>query len=287
MNSVNITEVSVPTAQSALNGTLFTVSDEPSVAVVLNGATGVPRRFYRSFARWLARERNAACLIYDYQDADAPKAVMRRSRVTMQSWALDDQPAAQRYLRALYPEVPFWVMGHSLGGIALSLHDAPERLDGVITVASGMAHVSDHPWPFQAVARLFWFGLGPLATRLMGYTPGAALGLGADLPAGVYWNWRRWCVSPDFYQSELGDTLPAYRPLPPEVNCTMFAFDDDVFIPPAPALRLARFYNRSGDHLTVLSPANFGVDAIGHVGAFREKNQSVWPALAEPIPRYH
>lgn len=44
-----------------------------------------------------------------------------------------------------------------------------------------------------------WHLLGPVATRLYGYQPMSALGLGEDIPLDVYRDWKRWCQYPHYF----------------------------------------------------------------------------------------
>ena len=68
------------------------------------------------------------------------------------------------------------------------------------------------------------------------------LGLGPDLPAGVYWQWRRLCLARAFHRDDWGKSLPA-----PNLECARFrltciALAGDVLIPPKFAARLEDFY---------------------------------------------
>ena len=81
----------------------------------------------------------------------------------MADWGVQDQPAAQAALKARLPDTPLWVIGHSLGGFMLPFQPDTAEIARLITVASGAAYVGDHPWPYRAMALLFWYGPGPLA----------------------------------------------------------------------------------------------------------------------------
>jgi predicted alpha/beta hydrolase len=47
--------------------------------------------------------------------------------------------------------------------------------------------------------RFLWDVVGPVSTRLFGYLPMSAWGMGEDLPLGVYRQWRRWCRFPRYF----------------------------------------------------------------------------------------
>ena len=93
---IRVEDVRFAAGDAALAGRLYHPAGPARAAVVLNGATGVPQGYYRHFARWLAAERQMACLTYDYRDFGASARMHpRRSQATMADWALADQPAAR------------------------------------------------------------------------------------------------------------------------------------------------------------------------------------------------
>jgi predicted alpha/beta hydrolase len=267
---------------AVLRGTLFQPEGRPEAAVVLHGATGVPHTYYRAFAEWLAAERALAVLTYDYRDFGvSARGDIAVSRATMADWGLSDQPAALAALRKAVPEVPVWVIGHSLGGLMLGFHPAMAGVDRVITVGSGMVHLADHPWPYRAKAAAFWYGHGPALVGIMGYLPGRWSGLGVDLPAGVYWQWRRWCIGRGGFLRDVGASLPMPDASVVTAAVKLVAVADDHVVPPAAVWRLMAQHKQAMLRQKVLRPADFGLARIGHLGAFARRNSVVWPTIIE------
>ncbi|QBF33494.1 serine aminopeptidase domain-containing protein [Thalassococcus sp. S3] len=273
--------VHFPAGPVHLSGTLFLPPDRPRAALVLNGATGVPHGYYRAFARWLAATQGIACLTYDYRDMGASATgPVHASTVRMSDWALVDQPAARAEMQRQVPGVPLWVLGHSLGAMLLPLQEGIEQIERVIGVASGLVHHTDHPWPYQALARLFWFGHGPLAVRLFGHLPARWFGMGEDLPAPVYWQWRRWCTTHGSYLPETGTDLPPADWTRSGAKVKLVAFSDDEMIPPQCVQRLGQqAYGGHNVTDTVISPDQAELSRIGHIGAFARRNHALWPLL--------
>ena len=260
-----------------LVGRLFLPSHPPFAAVVLNGATAVPQSYYAHFARWLAAERGMACLTYDYRDVERSwTAPLAQSTADMTDWGTSDHLAARKALAREVPDTQQWIIGHSLGAMTLPNQRDFDGVTRVIGVATGMVHHTDHPWPYRGLALFFWFGAGPLATALTGYLPGKRLRFGENLPAGVYWQWRRWCTSRTFYDADIGPRLPAPE-WPHDIPVRLFAFTDDDLIPPHCVQRLAdKGYGGNAD-VTVITPDT----PVGHLSAFARRNAALWPKLLE------
>lgn len=281
LQSETTRSISIQAEGATLRGRLFAPFGQPTAALVLNGATGVPHEFYAHFARWLATERGIACLTFDYRDFGASRVgSLASSRTQMSDWALRDMPAARATMRRLYPDVPLWVLGHSLGGMLTPSQSGIEEIDRMICVCSGMVHHKDHPWPYQGLARLFWFVLGPLITRTTGYLAGRRAGFGADLPPEVFWQWRRWCTSPDFYLPDCGWDIPQPNWRRCGAPVQMFALSDDDLCPPICTEKLSTVYDGQAV-CTVLDPAKFGLGKVGHTGLFRRRNAMLWPAVID------
>ena len=270
-------------AQGArLAGQLVLPVGLPRAAVVIHPATGAPAGFYRAFAGWLAAERDCAVLTYDYRDfGGSATGPMRRARASMIDWGLRDQAAALATLGRLVPQVPRWVIGHSMGGVWMGFHPAMAGVERAITVGSGLTHVSDHPFGYRMKARAFWHGPVPWLAGALGYLPGSRLGLGADLPLEVYRDWRRWCLTKGFNLSDVGRILPLPDPALVTAKMRLIAIADDVMVPPPAVWRLMGVYPQAEKRQLVLRPAEFGLDRIGHLGPFHKRNAVVWPALVD------
>jgi predicted alpha/beta hydrolase len=138
-------------------------------------------------------------------------------------------------------------------------------------------HLSEHPWPLRAGIASMWHGHGPLLTAAFGYLPGRRLFLGADIPGPAYWQWRRWCARRG---SCLAD--PGMPPLASgNLTCpvTLVAFADDGMVPARAVWRLSDWMPQAPVTRRLVTPADHGLTAIGHIGAFAGRNRAVWPAL--------
>lgn len=262
-----------------LTGTFYEAAS-PRAFAVLNGATGVPHRFYRHFAKWLAETRRVSCLIYDYRGFGASATEpLRDVRATMLDWGLHDTQAAHNWLYERAQGAPVWAIGHSLGGLLLTRQKHPEQIARVITVCSGPVHTTDHPWPFQLGARTLWFVIGPMAVTLWGYVPKQISGLGTDIPGPVFTQWKRWCTTRGFCLPD-----PSVPPAPNHAITAPFraiSLFDDPSVPPVAVARMARLYPGSKiEHIEVIPKAH-GLGKVGHTNIFRSKNAALWPIIVD------
>lgn len=248
----------------------------PERAIVINAATAVPAAYYAPFARWLAEAQNAAVLVWDYRDF-AASGDPRRSRATMADWGVHDAAAARGWLAARFPGLPLWVIGHSLGGLALPFQPDLHAVDRAILIAAGPVHLRDHPWPLRAGIAAMWHLHGPAATAALGYFPGRRLMLGADVPGPAFRQWRRWCTTDGSCRAD-----PDMPPLASgTLTCpvTLTAFADDGMVPAQAVWRLGDWMPKAAVTRRLIAPADHGLAHIGHIAAFASRNRAVWPAL--------
>lgn len=267
---------------ATLTGTFYQASSPRAVAV-LNGATGVPHRFYRHFAQWLANECAVSCLTYDYRDFGASAwRPIHMVDATMVDWGLHDTQAARDWLVSHAAGAPIWVLGHSLGGLLLARQKHPEQIARVITICSGPVHMTDHPWPFQASARALWFITGPLAVALWGYVPKRLSGLGTDIPGTVFNQWKYWCTTPGFCLTDAAVPAAPERAITTPLRA--ISLSDDPSVPPAAVTRMAQLYPGSEINHVQISAAAHGLGKVGHVNIFRPSNAALWPRIIDTGP---
>jgi predicted alpha/beta hydrolase len=267
-----------------LVGSIFGNPATAKAAIALHPATAVPSSYYTAFAKWLAQTHDVLVLTYDYRDFGASaKRSMRESDARMSDWGILDQGAALSFLVTRYPHLPVRVIGHSVGAQFLAFHDNIDKVDRVAAVCAGPAYWLDHPRSYMPTILMFWWLVGPVVTRVMGYMPGKKLGLGSNIPAGVYWQWRRWCLTRQFSRVDWGGNIPSPDLSKARFNLTLLPVADDVMIPPLMVRRLADFYPAADISEDLLTPADFSLREIGHLRAFAPRNKAVWPRIAAAV----
>ncbi|MEM7216000.1 MAG: alpha/beta fold hydrolase [Pseudomonadota bacterium] len=256
--------------------------ENPEGVSIIHGATGVPMGYYRSFAKWLCDERRHHVLIYSYRDSEIKDiAKLRASTCDMRDWGVHDQSAALDYVLNAFPDLPVHTIGHSLGGMCLPYHKNADKVQSHVAVNSGPAYWRNHPWHFIPKVILFWFVLGPVLARILGYLPGSLFGVKTNLPPEVYWQWRRWCSNPDFFEIDWNSRME-----PPDfsrVSCSvsLVGTADDDMIPPYQVRKLAKYFPNASIAFKSINPTAIGLKSIGHIGIFAPRCEVAWPAIID------
>lgn len=126
--------------------------------------------------------------------------------------------------------------------------------------------------------RLMWHVVGPVLTRWKGYLPWSLLGMGEDLPLGVYHQWRRWCGFPRYFFDDPSMRHERLAERFAQVATPIIAVNavDDRWAPPASRDAFMAAYRNSGWRAVNLHPAAIGMTSVGHMGYFRPAARALW-----------
>lgn len=254
------------------------VYGEGRSAVVIIGAMGVPQRFYRRFAEWLA-DNGLRVVSFDWRGL-GESALPSGAPVSMAIWAEQDLEGVLDWVRTRLGAERIAVVGHSMGGQLLPLTDASTEVTAAYLVASQSGYWGH--WSGLSRARMLaiWHVLMPLSTRVFGKLPSQLLGGGQDVPAGAADQWARWGRHPDYVLSHRADVRERFARL--TLPICMVRVTDDRLAPRRAVDALASYYSGATIERRVLDPAELGCDEIGHFGFFRQElGELLWPhALA-------
>lgn len=259
-----------------LGATRFAATAPLRARVVMAGATGVPQGFYRRFATFAAA-RGFETLTFDYRGIgrSAPRT-LRGFRADYLDWARLDLAAA---VDALQGDAPVVMMAHSFGGHALGLLPNHHKVRACHVFATGAGWDGWMP-PLERVrVRALWNVLGPALVRWKGYLPWSMLGMGEDLPLGVYRQWKRWCAYPHYFfddpefGAEMAERFGRVRTPITAANAL-----DDLWAPPASRDAFIAGYRNAPVTRMDIDPARAGIGPIGHMGYFRAPAAPLWDA---------
>ncbi len=241
--------------------------------LVVAGATGVPQRFYHRFARYAAQQ-GFATLTLDYRGVGESKPIdLRGFQADFLDWAGLDLAAAVDKMAD--DTVPLFLVGHSFGGQALGLLPNSQRIEGFYTFGTGAGWHGWMPFLESLRVRLLWKVVLPLLTGWKGYAPMSMIGVGEDLPLGVYRQWRHWCGFPHYFfddpqMSEVAEQFARVRTPIAAANAL-----DDLWAQPRSRDAFVRAYcNAPIERIDLHSDDWPG--GLGHMGYFRRKSQPLW-----------
>ncbi len=249
---------------------------EPQGAVLIAPAIGVPQRFYRDFAGWLA-ERGYLTVTFDYLGiGESLPGSLRALDVNVSDWGRDDGSAVLDAVAAAAGDLPLFWLGHSLGAQILPLVEGHQRIARIITIAAGSGYWRDNSPQIRRQAWLLWHGLAPVLTPLFGYFPGKRIGAVGDLPAGVIRQWRRWCLHPEYLVGAEGEPMQrAFNAV--TTPLVSLSFSDDEMMSAQNTASLHGFYRSAPKTMHRIAPRDVGVERIGHFGFFRPTlREALW-----------
>lgn len=243
--------------------------------VLVAAATGVPQGFYRRFAEYAA-SRGYTTLTFDYRGVgrSAPRT-LRGFEASFLDWAWLDLPAMVDALAC--DRQPVFLVGHSFGGQAFGLLPNHHKVSAVYAFGTGAGWHGWMPRSEQWRVLAMWRLAGPLITRWKGYLAWKALGLGEDLPLGVYRQWRRWCARPHYFFDDPEFGPEAARHFAGvRTPFTAAAATDDRWAPPRSRDAFMKGYPASYWHPHDIDVHAAALGPIGHMGYFRAHARPLW-----------
>ncbi|QXH37542.1 alpha/beta hydrolase family protein [Pseudomonas muyukensis] len=240
--------------------------------LIVAGATGVQQRFYRRFAEY-AVSRGFNVLTLDYRGVgESRPATLKGFEMSYLDWAYQDLAAAVAMLGR--ESLPIYWVGHSFGGHAIGLLPNHHRLSACYSFGSGAGWSGWMPKHEARKVRLLWNFILPLIVKWKGYMAWSMLGMGDDLPRGVYQDWRRWCRFPHYYfdDPEMQHVVDLYASV--TTRCRFVTSEDDPWAPPRSRDAFVKGYRNALLEVGDLEPPVSG--SIGHMGYFRAGAEHFW-----------
>ncbi|MDO8786771.1 MAG: alpha/beta fold hydrolase [Sulfuritalea sp.] len=252
--------------------------------VIIAAAMAVPQSFYAGFARHLAT-CGYTTWTFDYRGVgESLTGSLRHVKADLSDWLTKDYDALLLQISETSPQRPVFVVGHSFGGQVAPLLPSRERLAGLVNIAVGsgsMRHITPR---IRRTAPLMWHVLAPVLCPVLGYFPGARLGVIGDIPSGAMFQWRRWCLTPDYLLTGEPGAREAYASADYPVLALTFA-DDELLLQDGSRLLHGAYRKRTVDY-RLLEPAQYKLPRIGHFGFFKPQSEAtLWPLVTDWLDR--
>ncbi|MEQ1516979.1 MAG: alpha/beta fold hydrolase [Usitatibacteraceae bacterium] len=262
----------------ALTGYRFDPMGPPKASVVIAPAMAVAQSFYLSFARYLASKGYAAWT-FDYRSTgESLIGGMRGAKADLTDWWAHDYDSVINSAIDAHPAAPVFAVGHSFGGQCAPLLPSRARLAGLINIAVGSGSMRHNAPRIRRTAPLMWYVIAPALCPLFGYFPGGKIGVVGDIPTGAMFQWRRWCLTPDYILTGEPGAREAYASAEFPVLGLTFA-DDELLLEEGSRMLHAAYQQRTVDYRLIV-PAQLGMKRIGHFGFFRPQSEgALWPMV--------
>jgi predicted alpha/beta hydrolase len=268
--------VAIPCSDGVMLGGHFwkATGGECGGTVIVNPATGVLARYYGRYAAFLAAH-GFDVWTYDYRGiGESRPADLRRCGYRWRDWGEKDFEAVLRLAGARAGEAPLLVVGHSIGGFLPGLAESAPAIDRMLTVGAQYAYWPDYAPRHRTRLFLKWHVAMPLITAACGYFPGKRLGWLEDLPAGVAdeWSFRGARMERSHPRAERRKILRRFAAVTAPILAVTVSDDD--FATPRAVRRALDYYRNAAKCEALLTPADLGMDAVGHFGLFHDRHAS-------------
>ena len=260
-----------------LIGTLYTPEHGIKANIVLASATGVPQAFYRRFAEY-ATQFGYQVLTFDYRGVaqSAPKR-LKGFKMSYLDWGTLDLAAAIDFLAQ--DPIPLFMVGHSYGGQALGLAPNHAKVTAMYCFGTGAGWHGYMPFKEKMKVQVIWNIIFPPMVAVTGYLPWSKLNMGADLPIGVYQQWRKWCKNPTYFfaDPEQHALIAQYAQVKTPIYAVS-ALDDDWALPNSRHAFMQHYSNAPMQFINI-SASDYGLKEIGHMGYFRKGAEKIWDEI--------
>jgi len=259
-----------------LAASLFIPQTNLKGAVMIGPATGIKRKFYHSFATFLA-DNGYGVITFDNRGIGGSlNGNTKESKASLQSWGELDMTDVLNTLKEKFPNTKYHLIGHSAGGQLVGLMKNCKELSSMFNFASSSGSLNGMKYPYKFKAIFFLNIFIPVNNLLFGYTNTQWLGMGEPLPKMVAKQWQKWCNGQGYVKADFGDAIKEHYY--DDLNFPTFwlnASDDDIANDENVADMISVFPNIKASVMT-LNSQDSKRNHIGHMKFFTMENEGLW-----------
>lgn len=265
--------------KTLISATLFRPNNHNNHTVLIANAMGMPQRFYRHYASYLAQQ-GCVVMTFDYRGIAQSQSSKNLwgYEAHLAQWASQDLQAMIIWMTRQYPSTELTVIGHSLGGHLLGGASSNEHVASLIGVSAQNTYWRNWAWWQQPLMGLFWFVILPILSYAIGYFPSGLFGLGEALPKNIALDWSQGAGHKLGTKALLVNANHNYYADFTGYTC-FYSFTDDSLMAPKQAVDAILNYYPNAKHQQRrhVSPKSIHQDSIGHSRFFRpEMRDSLW-----------
>jgi predicted alpha/beta hydrolase len=189
---------------------LLLLPSQPKAVVQFNCGTAAKKEFYLPFLEFLA-ENGFICCLWDYRGSgeSAPQD-LKNCTFHFLDYGTKDMSAIKKYLQQRFSNLPYLLVGHSVGVQQIGFIDDLSGVQGLVAFAVSTGYLPYMPLTYRLLSAYFFYIFTPLSIAFAGYLKAKKYGYMEDLPKNVVLQWRDWCEKPDYFFNKefYGKTVP-------------------------------------------------------------------------------
>lgn len=251
---------------------LLLIPDEPKGVIQFNCGTGAKKEVYQAFLTHLT-ENGYLCCLWDYRGSGNSSAEnLGKCAYTFSDYGTKDMPAIKKFLTTKYPDLPFFIMGHSAGGQQVGFMPELDDVKGIINLAVSSGYYPNMPLNYRMKAYFFFYVFSPISVMFNGYVKAKPFGFMENLPKNVVYEWRNWLEKEDYFFHEkfYGKTVPLgqFKNYKFPIH-TYWSVDDTISNEKNTRAYWRNVKSEKEISFTKLVPQEIGLKKIDHFGFFK------------------
>lgn len=266
-----------------ITATSFGENNATNKIIVISSAIGIKQSFYTKYATYLAN-KGFLVFTYDYRGIGESKPEkMKDFEAHFIDWADKDFMGLTQYIEEFYPNHEKFLIGHSIGGIMIGLTRAYKVYSKIVTIGSQFGYIKNFHGKDKPKVNFFFRIAIPILSSFYGFFPSQKVGMGEPIPLGIASDWRKLILREKSILGYADETQNLYDEITKPVF--IISLDDDYMATPKSVDLFAELVlkNAKKKRLNII-PKEYGLDEIGHLNFFREKNkEQLWNIPLEYI----
>ena len=259
-----------------ITATSFGENNATNKIIVISSAIGIKQSFYTKYATYLAN-KGFLVFTYDYRGIGESKpGKMKDFEAHFIDWADKDFMGLTQYIEEFYPNHEKFLIGHSIGGIMIGLTRAYKVYSKIVTIGSQFGYIKNFHGKDKPKVSFFFRIAIPILSSFYGFFPSQKVGMGEPIPLGIASDWRKLILREKSILGYADETQNLYDEITKPVF--IISIDDDYMATPKSVDLFAELVlnNAKKKRLNII-PKEYGLDEIGHLDFFREKNkEQLW-----------
>lgn len=275
-NAVSINEIKINCSDGLeLSATLY-LPRELKAAIMVCPATGIRKRFYHAFAKFLAENGYGVITFENRAIGDSKGDSINGVNASLVNWGSLDMSAVLEELKQRFPNVDYHLVGHSAGGQLIGLMRNAEEIKSVFNFACSSGSIHHARFPFKLYSAFFLYFYIPVSNFLFGHAKMQWIGMGEPLPKLVASEWARWCRGKGYVKVDLDHKIKEHVYNELSFDSIWLHATDDEIANYENVHDMIRVHPNIKAEVVTLHPEKLGYKDIGHMKFFSSKRKQLW-----------